>query len=165
MKPTKYIHETLLSAPPEKVYSWHERPLALQQLMPKEDSIDIVTPAQLSEGNQAHLRIPLLGCCLYVDWTAKLERVKPGKEFSDRQISGPFRIWKHRHLFLRTSSHGCLMRDEIEFLLPGGKLIHATLSPFVVNKLRHVFQYRHQILIQEFGQGQPELFNGSPKGN
>ena len=165
MKPTKYIHETFLSAPPNRVYSWHENPSALQQLMPKEDSIDIVRPAQLSEGNKAYLRIPLLGCCLYVDWTAELESVKPGREFSDRQVSGPFKIWKHRHLFLHASSQRCLMRDEIEFLLPGGKLIHSTLSPFVVNKLRRVFQYRHRILIQEFGQGQPELFDESLKSH
>ena len=51
------------------------------------------------------------------------------------------------------------MRDEIEFMMPGGRLIHSALSPFVVSKLRKVFGYRHQILIKEFGEVHPELFN------
>ena len=161
MYTTKYIHQTHLNAPPEKVYRWHDQPLALQRLTPEEDSIDVVRAAKLGDGNQAHLRIPLLGCCLYVDWTAELENVKPGREFSDRQIDGPFKIWKHRHLFLNGDSRGCLMRDEIEFMMPGGKLMHSVFSPFVVNKLRQVFTYRHQILVNEFGEVHPELFNES----
>lgn len=155
----KYIHQTHLNASPERVYRWHDEPSALQRLTPEEDAIDVVKAAKLGDGNQAHLRIPLLGCCLYVDWTAELENVQQGREFSDRQIKGPFKIWKHRHLFLNNDSHGCLMRDEIEFMLPGGRLIHSALSPFVVSKLRKVFGYRHQILIKEFGEVHPELFN------
>ena len=120
----------------------------------------MVKAAKLGDGNQAHLRIPLLGSCLYVDWTAELENVQQGCEFSDRQIKGPFKMWKHRHLFLDNESQGCLMRDEIEFMMPGGKLIHSAFSPLVVAKLRRVFTYRHQILINEFGEVHPELFNG-----
>ena len=91
--------------------------------------------------------------------------MQQGREFSDRQIKGPFKVWKHRHLFLNSDSEGCLMRDEIEFMMPGGKLIHSALSPFVVSKLRKVFGYRHQILIKEFGEVHPELFNETPQSH
>ena len=162
---TKYIHQTHLNAPPDKVYRWHEEPSALQRLTPEDDAVDVIKAAKLGDGNQAHLRIPLLGCCFYVNWTAELENVQPGREFSDRQIDGPFKMWKHKHLFLADDSRGCLMRDEIEFVMPGGKLIHSAFSPLVVNKLRQVFGYRHQILINEFGEVHPELFDESSQSN
>ena len=57
------------------------------------------------------------------------------------------------------------MRDEIEFMMPGGKLVHSAFAPLVVAKLRRVFTYRHQILVNEFGEVHPELFNESSKSH
>lgn len=165
MFPTKYTHQTCLNASPEEVYKWHENPLALKKLTPEKDSVEIIKAAALQEGSVAHLRIPLLGCCLYVDWLAELENVKPNKEFSDLQISGPFKIWKHRHVFASVMHNKCEMREEIEFIVPGGRIVHSVISPIVLNRLKRVFRHRHQVLIDEFGQIQPELLVEAPHYN
>ena len=108
----KYIHQTHLNASPERVYRWHDEPSALQRLTPVEDAIDVVKAAKLGDGNQAHLRIPLLGCCLYVDWTAELENVQQGCEFSDRQIKGPFKMWRLLAFFIMAVDLAAICPDN-----------------------------------------------------
>ena len=47
---------------------------------------------------------------------------------------------------------GCHMRDEVEFALPGGPLIHNLGKRFVLMHLKEMFSYRHEQLLQHFGQ-------------
>ena len=150
MHPTKYIKETKLNTPAAAVYAWHEDPSALDQLTPKEAGIQILKPSALVDGELVFLRVPIVGRWLYVDWVSQICEVQPGLEFTDIQTKGIFRFWRHRHLFI-PEGNGCRMRDEIEFLLPGGWLMHRLGKRHVLSKLHQVFTFRHNQLRKAFG--------------
>ncbi|GEM_PF-685053 len=162
MKPAKYTKESKLNSPAATVFAWHEDPSALEELTPKEEGIQIVKPSTLVDGAEVYLRVPVLGRWVYVDWVSQLKDIKPGLEFSDTQTKGIFKLWHHRHRFI-PDGNGCLMRDEIEFILPGGVLIHSLFKGFVLTKLNQVFTYRHKKLSKIFGDlsGNQGLLNES----
>jgi hypothetical protein len=64
--------------------------------------------------------------------------------FADRQESGPFAYWYHRHHFLDNGSGGTLLRDEIEYVLPLGAFGQAFGGWLVRRKLDEMFVYRHE---------------------
>jgi ligand-binding SRPBCC domain-containing protein len=150
MKTAIFTIETPLPAPAATVYAWHENPEALGALSPESAGIEILQPAKLEVGAIAHLRVPLIPGLLKSDWLAEIDFVQPGLEFRDRQIKGPFKYWYHRHLFIPNGS-GCLMRDVVEFRIPGGTVMHHLGTPFVMSELKKMFNYRHQKLIGIFG--------------
>jgi ligand-binding SRPBCC domain-containing protein len=71
-----------------------------------------------------------------------------GEQFVDRQVSGPFRSWKHTHRFLPDINGGCVISDEIEFQLP---LPVPFAAAFVKSQLDRLFDYREEVLKKEFG--------------
>ena len=150
MKSEIFRMETKLNAPAATVYAWHEDPSALEQLSPESAGVEVVKPAALNVGEVALLRVPLVPNIFTVSWQAAIVYVKPGLEFQDRQLKGPFQYWHHRHKFVPTGS-GCIMRDEVEFILPGGPAIHHLGKHFVQAQLREMFTYRHNQLLKRFG--------------
>jgi ligand-binding SRPBCC domain-containing protein len=151
MKLETYTIETKLNAPAATVYAWHEDPSALGKLSPESVGVEVVKPASIKVGEIAHIKVPLIPNLLKIDWLAEITYVHRGLEFRDKQIKGPFRYWLHRHRFIPMGT-GCLMRDEVEFVLPGGPLIHHLGKRFVRSQLAEMFSYRHEQLLQHFGQ-------------
>ena len=45
-----------------------------------------------------------------------------GREFSDVQISGPFKSWTHGHRMTPDGANACTLEDRIEYELPLGAL-------------------------------------------
>ena len=53
---------------------------------------------------------------LPVYWLARIEELSPAG-FVDRQLSGPFQQWVHRHSFIAVDEVTTEVRDEIEAVL------------------------------------------------
>ena len=51
---------------------------------------------------------------------------EPGVRFSDEQRRGPYRYWRHVHLF-REESGGTLVEDGVDYDVPGGHYVHQWL--------------------------------------
>ena len=67
-----------------------------------------------------------------------------GNLFADRQESGPFALWYHRHRFLNDGQGSTLLRDEVEYKAPLG-LIGSWLGGWLIRrKLERMFAYRHE---------------------
>lgn len=103
----------------------------------------------IANGAIAELRvsIPVLGVPFI--WKLRHEGYIQGQQFIDRQVSGPFKSWKHTHRFLPDVSGGCVLSDEIEFELPVPVPFGAT---FVKSQLDRLFDYREKVLQREFNQ-------------
>jgi ligand-binding SRPBCC domain-containing protein len=151
MDPQQIKFETKLDASPVEVFEWHRAPDALSKLNPPSDQVQIVSAVPLEEGNVVELRIKMFFNLVQIPWVSKLENVVWGSEFADRQVRGPFKYWYHRHIFEDAGYGQCLMRDLIEFVLPGGSLSNALFSPLIKRNLHTVFSHRHGILLKEFG--------------
>ncbi len=140
----KFIKESVICAPPEKVFAFHALPDAFERLMPPWENAKVIQKADISRiGSRASIEMRIFGL-IPSRWTAEHTKYEPPKMFEDVQISGPFRSWRHRHLVL-PHPEGSILRDEVEFEPPLG-FLGAPFVPFLVlPKLEKMFEYRHQV--------------------
>ena len=54
-------------------------------------------------------------------WLTRIEAWEPGKQFVDRQLRGPYRLWHHSHRFA-AHERGTIVRDTVRYALPLGLL-------------------------------------------
>ncbi len=140
----KFIKESIIKAPPELVFAFHELPDALEKLTPPWESVKVIQKADISEiGSRAILETKIFGI-VPAKWIAEHTKYDPPREFEDIQISGPFAIWRHRHI-IKPHADGAILRDEIEFE-PPFSIFGRLAAPFaVVPKLEKMFEYRHEV--------------------
>jgi len=144
---SRFEKSTLLPASPEEVFRWHARPGAFERLVPPWQKIEVVERApELVDGSRVRFRLHRGPIAL--TWVAEHEDVEPGRGFSDVQVEGPFRSWRHRHDFLPAEGSGCLLRDTIDYALPLGPL-GALASSSVRSDLERVFAYRHRTTLAD----------------
>jgi ligand-binding SRPBCC domain-containing protein len=94
------------------VRDFHARAASLRALTPALMPMQLLqAPADLSPGSTMTFRL-WLGP-LPIRWTARIEDRGP-EGFTDRQLSGPFAEWVHRHTFDRRGEAATLIRDHIQ---------------------------------------------------
>jgi ligand-binding SRPBCC domain-containing protein len=95
---------------------------------------------QIVEG----LRITVSGrLALYNSkWYSKISLVDKSKyKYIDEMVKGPFKKWKHEHIFSKIEKNLTVVTDKIEFELPFfffGKLGEG----YVEKRLKKIFEYR-----------------------
>jgi uncharacterized protein (TIGR01777 family) len=156
---------TELPASAEAVYAWHARPGALERMLPPWEKIRVLQRAGTLEIGRVVLAVPLGP--FRVRWVARHHNGRPGRQFVDEQIEGPFVRWVHTHLFEPLGSTRCRMVDRVEYELAAatGPLIGA----MVAARLRRTFRYRHETLRQDLAtlgrypdpEGRPVVISGA----
>lgn len=138
---------SLIDAPVEVVWNFHERQDILQILTPPWQPVQIIRrEGGLGIGAISEFRL-LLGP-IPVRWLARHTEYKQYQLFTDQQIDGPMQSWTHRHQF--TSENGqTRLTDKIDYELPGGWLIELLLGWWVDSRLQEMFRYRHQTTKRE----------------
>jgi ligand-binding SRPBCC domain-containing protein len=137
-----YVKESRINASPELVFRFHESAEALRQLIPPWENMGVAESAgSILPGSRVVLR-GRLGL-LPIRWVAVHTEYNPPHLFADRQESGPFAWWYHRHRFLDDGEGGTILRDEVEYQAPLG-LIGSWLGGWLIRqKLERMFAYRH----------------------
>lgn len=139
----RFVKESRINASPAAVFAFHESPAALTQLIPPWESMRVVeSPGSLAVGSRVLLRGKV--GLLPVEWIAIHTEYAPPHLFADRQASGPFAYWLHRHHMLDDGQGGTLLRDEVEYALPLGLIGRYLAAGFVRRKLERMFDYRHE---------------------
>lgn len=153
----KFIKESPIAAPPERVFAFHESPGALEKLTPPWERVEVVSGGDsIRPGARVVLRTKLGPARL--TWVAEHTEYAPPHLFADRQVSGPFASWYHRHHILDDGRGGTLLRDEVDYELPLGLLGRLMGGAFVARKLRRMFDYRHEVTTRIVASGD---FQGS----
>ena len=138
-----FVKETRIAAAPEVVFRFHESPEALTRLIPPGENMAVAESAgSLAPGSRVVLRgrvgpIP-------VEWIATHTEYDPPHQFADRQDSGPFAWWYHRHQFRADGQGGTILRDEVEYQAPLGWLGRWLGGGLIRKKLEGMFAYRHE---------------------
>lgn len=108
-----FRHEFTIAAPREKVAQFHRARQSLAAITPPPLIVQIQeSPDVLSSGDE--IRFTLWLGPFPIRWHAAIEAVS-NAGFADRQISGPFDHWVHRHTFLESEEGYTTVRDEIEY--------------------------------------------------
>jgi ligand-binding SRPBCC domain-containing protein len=151
----QFVKETIIDAPPEVVFRFHEEPEALSQLIPPWEKMQIAeSSGSLLPGARVVLRGSMGLGLLPIKWVAIHTEYDPPHLFADEQQSGPFVAWHHRHRFLDAGVGRTRLRDEIKYVLPLGRLGNWLGDWLVRRKLERMFAYRHQITQQLIEGGQ-----------
>ena len=129
------------------MFAWHQSPDALEQLIPPWEKVTVEQrPASL--GNRDRAVLVLRQGPLRLRWVAEhdgfVDRGAEGGEFTDTQVSGPFKSWTHRHLIEADGAEACWLDDRVEYERPLGWLGRVFGSGLTQRKLRRMFDFRHE---------------------
>lgn len=95
---------------------------------------------------------PLFG--IPMKWVTEITHVVNKTYFVDEQRFGPYALWHHKH-FLKEIPGGVEMEDIVDYALPMGILGQAVHPFLVAPKLKEIFDYRKNKLIELFGEFNP----------
>ncbi len=139
----RFVKESRIAANPERVFAFHESAGALKRLTPPWEAVRLIEGGgSLQPGSRVVLETRLGP--LPLRWVAEHMEYDKGRMFADRQVSGPFAQWYHRHWFLDDGHGGTLLRDEVDYDPPLGVLGRFLGGAFLKAKLEKLFNYRHE---------------------
>ncbi|MEN5233504.1 SRPBCC family protein [Sphingobacterium faecium] len=90
---------------------------------------------------------PLFG--VRMKWRTKITHVEHHNSFTDLQVNGPYKLWRHFHEFM-PNEEGVLMRDLVTYELPFGFIGRIANKLIVRKKLVNIFKYRYYVLEKMF---------------
>jgi hypothetical protein len=124
------VVSSVVDAPLDDVFAWHERPGAIVRLLPPWQPIRVrAEPNDLRNG-RAVLALPG-----GVPWVAQHGGYRPPHEFTDELVSLPLR-WRHRHAFAAEAADRTRVTDDVD-------------TPVPAARLRSTFRYRHAQLADD----------------
>ena len=145
-EPSSQVYRASVSLPVsvEEAFAYHDRPGALERLIPPWESVAIEqTDGSLAVGSRVVIKTPLFGFPLR--WVAEHTEYEPPRRFADTQVSGPFAAWYHRHLFEPQGTHYSVLTDEIEYRLPLGIAGRVFGGGKALRTIEAMFAYRHRV--------------------
>ncbi|WP_445636251.1 Cyclase [Nostoc sp. DSM 114161] len=143
-----FKHSSVINAPPEVVWKFHERPDILKLLTPPWQPVQVVRrDGGLDVGAITEFRL-FLGP-VPLTWLARHTEHQKYRLFTDEQISGPFESWVHRHEFEPEDASKTRLTDAISFSMPGGEAVEFISGWLVQAQLEAMFRYRHYITKRE----------------
>jgi ligand-binding SRPBCC domain-containing protein len=130
--------ETILPRPRAEAFEFFSDCHNLERLTPSELRFHVLTPdpVVMHAGAIIDYRLRLGG--IPFGWKTEITTWDPPHSFTDTQLRGPYRRWIHLHEF-HDEGDVTRMIDQVDFLAPGGPLVHAL---FVNRKVRQIFGHR-----------------------
>lgn len=149
MKTETFVKRSRIAAPATAVFDWHEQPESFRKLIPPWASVEVLRRDEsIRDGALTELQMkigPYRGT-----WLLEHRDYQQGKQFSDVQVRGPFSFWKHTHRVEPAGDDECYLEDHIEYKLPAGPLGKLIGNYFIRDKLQQLFDFRHQVIHEEF---------------
>ena len=134
-----FLKSTVVQAPVETVFGFHEREDALRLLSPAFPPVRVIQKqGGIEPGSRVELRIGPF------EWVALHSGYEKNRFFEDQQITGPFAKWIHRHEF-EAMGTATRLTDRVEFQLPGGVWMNRLFGWPVQLVLHQMFRHRHQM--------------------
>ena len=153
-----FVRSVLIAAPLGTVFGFHERADALLLLSPAFPPVRVLQKmGGIEAGSQVELKIGPFR------WVALHSAFEKNRFFEDRQISGPFAKWVHRHEF-ESVGNSTRMTDRIEYQLPGGRWVNRLFGWAVQLGLRPMFRHRH-LTTKLYCERGPETVRRGPNEN
>lgn len=135
--------EQLVPRPRGEVFAFFADPWNLERITPPFLRFRILTPPPLEvrAGALIDYRLSLFG--VPFGWRTVIEAWEPGRRFVDRQLRGPYALWRHTHLF-EDAPGGTRMLDRVEYRVPLGPLGELARVALVDRQLDAIFAYRRE---------------------
>jgi len=148
-----YLHrELIIPAPLDKVWGYFCDPKNLNEITPSDMNFEIVQggDVKMYEGQIIEYRVEFLRRVRSL-WLTEILHVRDGVYFVDEQRVGPYRLWHHEHMFEKCPN-GTKMTDRVTYVIPFGVLGDLLNKVWVAGRLKNIFDYRRQKIIELFGE-------------
>jgi ligand-binding SRPBCC domain-containing protein len=133
-------------APVDRVFAFFADASNLETISPSFLHFRLLTPGvEMRRGATLDYRLRLRGVPFH--WRTEITAWEPESRFRDEQRRGPYRYWRHSHLF-RAERDGTIVEDGVDYDVPGGYAVHQLL---VGPDLIRIFTYRQERLREIFG--------------
>jgi len=141
----EFVQVTILPVSPQRAFELslsveaHLRSMARS----RERAVGAVTSGTLTLDDEVTWRAWHFG----VPWTmtSRITEYDPPHRFVDEQVRGPFRAFRHEHLFTE-SGDGTVMTDRVTFTAPFGVLGRVTERVVLRRYLAHLIGARNRYL-------------------
>lgn len=149
-----FVASTLVDTSAEALFDWHEAEGAFERLTPPSEPVVVLRHVGgIRDGAQVSLKVGPWPFSLR--WDLEHRDYQKGRSFTDQQVKGPFRYWKHVHRMIPQGDHQCLLEDRIEYELPFGALGSLIGRPIMQHKLKKLFAFRHEVTRRAFAPAAP----------
>jgi ligand-binding SRPBCC domain-containing protein len=125
-----------------EVFGFFSDATNLERLTPPWLQFRILTPAPIAMSAGTLIDYRLRWRDVPLRWRTEIEVWEPFSRFVDRQIRGPYRLWRHEHLF-EEHRGGTQVVDQVAYAAIGGRLAHRLI---VDRDVETIFAYRRQAL-------------------
>ncbi len=133
--------EQVLPGERDSVFAFFADAFNLEAITPPWLGFRVVTPGPIEMGPGTLIEYRLALHRIPVRWLTRIEIWEPGRRFVDTQVRGPYRLWRHTHLF-EEHPEGTLVRDSVSYEIPGGPLGELAERLFVRRDLARIFDHR-----------------------
>jgi ligand-binding SRPBCC domain-containing protein len=140
---TYFLERTqLIERPLADTFAFFSDAFNLEKITPPFLKFRILTPApiRMAAGTLIDYRLSL--CGVPFRWRTVIETWEPGRGFVDRQLRGPYALWRHTHTFTAAGPNRTLMRDRVEYRIPFGIVGRLTQALLIGRMLTKIFDYR-----------------------
>lgn len=142
MHVSTFSSQQIIQAPLAEVFRFFSDAANLEHLTPPWLGFEVLTPAPIEMAPGALIDYRLRWRGVPLRWRTEIEIWEPTRRFVDRQVRGPYRLWRHEHLF-EEHRGGTMVEDRIEYAAIGGRLAHWLA---VDRDVETIFAYRRQAL-------------------
>jgi hypothetical protein len=134
---------------PEKAFTFFEDPRNLFGITPPWLDFRMKDPTRAAVFENAEFDYTIRWLGFRMRWRSRIIDYVPPEKFTDIQVIGPYRSWKHLHR-LSAVAQGTLMEDEVRYCLP---FYAVYFHPLIRRQLNDIFTYR-AFKIEEWAVGQ-----------
>jgi ligand-binding SRPBCC domain-containing protein len=122
----------------------------LEELTPPWLEFRILTPRPIPMRTGTTIDYVLTLHRVAVRWHTEIVEWEPRRRFVDAQLSGPFRLWEHTHVF-EERPDGTLIRDSVCYRMPYGPLGAVAHRLLIGRDLERIFDYRRDAVERLLG--------------
>lgn len=141
----KLERKQFINAPIQDIWRFFSNPLNLKAITPAYMNFVITSgelPGEIQAGQVITYKVsPVLSIPL--NWETAITEAVRHKYFVDEQTRGPYKLWRHKHIF-EEKDGGVLMTDQVSYELPLGILGVLAHRLAVKKQLGDIFDFRYK---------------------
>ena len=130
--------------PLEEIFKWRVSPFGFERLIPPWEKVQMVSKngEKKAEGSQMILKVKIGP--FWQKFALQRQEYGEGTSFSDVQLYGPFKYWKHTYRFYFINENVCEIEDIIEFI-PKISFFKSRL----IKRMKKALEWSHQTIKED----------------